>query len=265
MNKEKFWLNDPCVLISNLNFIPNAKMTNIEKLNALTRLLILISAGMFLLGYNHAFLVLALGILAILLLKSYLPTENFGEVTNKQALDKGVRGFVPYYDAQPHVGPNQACWFDQGTDFWNAAFERTPMLQFNHDDAAKRSYMNAKYELTPLTDTDGFRQIWRNEPDFCGGFSMVPDPLTVFPVQQPEAQGECNYIVRSKIDHLPISQGQNDLISTRPIVEQAWNDQQSTFREQMIGQHIDFFTQRRKHNCPDMKLSAGTAGAGGSI
>jgi len=52
---EKFWLNDPRVLIANLRVLPTSEMTNTEKLNALTRLLLVATLGMALLCYKHYF------------------------------------------------------------------------------------------------------------------------------------------------------------------------------------------------------------------
>lgn len=265
---EEFWLNDPQALFCSLNVIPTSDMTNAERLNALTRLLLLVTFGMYLLGYDQYLTVFILGIILIIVLYSYQMQENFQpEISESQALDKGIRQFDSSYDSQPHVkNPNtDACWFNQDESLWNAAYEITPKIQFNHHDDSKRSYMNAKYELTPLTDTDGFKEIWRNEPGMCGGYSMVPDPLTTFPVDEPDNRGQCNYIVRSKIDHLPVSQAQNDLISTRPIAEKAYNDSVMEFRNGIMNEHIDRFRRERQHNCPDMKIGSVSAGAGGSI
>jgi hypothetical protein len=266
MNTEKFWLKDPKSLFCNMNIFLSKDNTISMNLNALTRILLITVFVMYLCNYKHYINVLILGLLFILLMYCYGPTENFKpDITEKQALQKGIRGFVPAYDSRPHVDPNQACWFDQNTDLLNAAYELTPPIQFSHDEAAKRSYMNAKYELEPLMPAQGFTQIWRNEPDMCGGFSMVPDPITEFPVEQHDLRGQCNYIVRSKIDHLPISQGQNDLISTRPFVEAAYMQNSVDFRESIMGEHIDRFNRERKHNCPDMPLYRAAAGSGGNI
>jgi hypothetical protein len=272
MNTEKFWLKDPKSLFCNMNLLPSGSNTISSNLNALTRLLLIITFVMYLCNYDNYLTILILGLLLIIIMYMYGPKENFipdsryyNNITEKQALQTGIRGFVPGYDSRPHVPPNQACWFDQNTDLLNAAYEITPPIQFSHDEAAKRSYMNAKYELDPLIPAEGFTQIWRNEPDMCGGFTMVPDPLTEFPVEQPELRGQCNYIVRSKIDHLPISQGQNDLISTRPVVEAAYMQNTIDFRNSIMGEHIDRFTRERKHNCPDMPLYRASAGSGGSI
>ena len=266
-NSEKFWLNDPKALFSSTNVIPNSDMTNAERLNALTRLLLVITTGMYFLGYDQYFTVLALGILLIIILRSNQPREHFyPEITERQALDQGIRTFDPSYDSQPHVShpSTDPCWFNQGVSLINAAYEVTPKIQFNHFDDSKRSYMNAKYELTPLTDTEGFRQIWRSEPGMCGGYSMVPDPLTTFPVDAPDNRGQCNYIVRSQIDHLPISHAQNGLQSVRPVAELAYNQSILDFRSAIMNEHIDRFRRERQHNCPDMKLNSFSAGSGGS-
>ena len=265
-DNESFWLNDPKALLCNFNIMPTADMSVAQRLNALTRLLLVVTVVLYVLDYEQYLSVLILGLLLIVFLSCNMPREGFTpEISEAQALRQGVRQFDPTYDSRPHVPVNNACWFDQGVSLINTAYEVTPPLQFNHFDDSKRSYMNAKYELTPLTDTDGFKDIWRNEPDYCGGYSMVPDPLTQLPVEYPEAQGQCNYIVRSKIDHLPISQAQNDLISTRPIAEQAYTQSVLDFRSNIMNEHIDRFRRERQHNCADMKLNTASAGSGGSI
>lgn len=264
MSSEKFWIEEPCVLLQNWTIIPNSEMTNAERLNSLTRLLLIITTGMYLLGYENYFTVLGLGLLLIIVLRSQIK-EGF--ISEQDALKSGVRTFAPIYDSRPHVkNPlTDACWYDQNTSLLNSKFEVTPNIQFNHDDSAKRSYMNAKYELTPLTSAEGFTQIWRNEPEMCGGLSMVPDPLTTFPVDDVPNRGQCNYIVRSNIDHLPISQAQNDLNSTRPIAEDSYNQSILDFRNGIMNAHIDRFRRERQHNCADMKLNTASAGSGGSI
>lgn len=266
-SNEKFWLNDPKVLFNSTIVLPTVDMTNAEKLNALTRLLIVITAGMYFLGYEQYYTVLALGIILIVILRSNQPRENFEpRITEMQALNRGIRSFDPYFDAQPHVRnpTTDACWYDKDVSLINAAYEVTPSIQFNHDDAAKRSYMNAKYELTPLTEAEGFTQIWRNEPEMCGGYTMVPDPLTSLP-EEPDTQGQCHYIVRSIIDHLPVSQATNGLQCVRPMAEAAYNQSVLDFRTGIMNDHIDRFRRERQHNCADMKLNTASAGSGGSI
>ena len=263
ISNEPFWLYDPMVLLKNLKILPTADMTNSERLNALTRLLLIITTILYVFNYEQWVTVLGLGLLLIIILFYNKPYEHFGyhpEVTESQALKQGVRTFDPVYDAKPHGPKNQPCWFNQNTSLLNAAYEVTPAIQFNHDDAAKRSYMNAKYELIPQQEADGFTQIWRNEPGMCGGYSMTPDPLTQFPVEELESHGQCNYIVRSNVDHLPAFQ--SGLVSARPMAEMNYNESMSNFRTGLIAEHVDRFRRERQHNCPDMKLNAFAAGSG---
>jgi hypothetical protein len=68
-NKEKFWAEDPCVLVTDLRFVPTANMNRDEKLNALARLSIIICIAMYFLHYKYWFTFLVLAFLVILLLK----------------------------------------------------------------------------------------------------------------------------------------------------------------------------------------------------
>ncbi len=73
--KEKFWLDDPCVLALNIRIFPLPDMTKNEKLNSLTRLSIIISGVLYSLQYEYWFTFLTLSILTIVLLK-YLGDRN---------------------------------------------------------------------------------------------------------------------------------------------------------------------------------------------
>lgn len=65
---EKFWVDEPCALF-NPKIFPLPDMTNNEKLNALTRLALLISGGLYTIQYEYWFSFLTLSMLGILLLK----------------------------------------------------------------------------------------------------------------------------------------------------------------------------------------------------
>ena len=264
MNGSVFWLKNPCVLLTDFDIIPTCTMTVAERLNAATRLLLLWCAGMYALGNKNTYLVLGLGLLIILVLYGVQSKEKF-TINEQKALDTGIRGFTPGYDSVPHGPADKACWFDQDTDLLNALYEVTPMIQFNHDDAAKRSYSNAKYEVTPLTHQDGYTEIWRNEPGMCGEYTMTPDPLTTFPVEDSFGQGQCNYIVRSNIDHIYDQNGSNGLNSLRAIAEDGYMQSMLDYRQGIMNNHIDRFRRERQHNCADMPISSLSAGGGGTI
>ena len=67
-NKVKFWLEDPCALLKSLSIFPNMKMSKAEKLNALTRLVVVITGVMYVMEYEYwsTFLVLALFVIIVL-------------------------------------------------------------------------------------------------------------------------------------------------------------------------------------------------------
>ncbi len=66
---ERFWVEDPCVLLINIKPIPLPSMTKNEKLNALTRMAIITSGVLYAFKYEYWFSFLILSVLAILLLK----------------------------------------------------------------------------------------------------------------------------------------------------------------------------------------------------
>jgi hypothetical protein len=64
----KFFLEDPSILVTDMVIFPTANMTREQKLNALTRLAVIISAGMFVMEYNgwQTFLLSAVLILIVI-------------------------------------------------------------------------------------------------------------------------------------------------------------------------------------------------------
>jgi len=66
---EKFWAQDPCVLFNNLRIFPTASQTRNEKLNALTRLAIILTSILYYIQYEYWFTFLILSLLIVLLLK----------------------------------------------------------------------------------------------------------------------------------------------------------------------------------------------------
>nr|WQM87237.1 hypothetical protein [Marseillevirus cajuinensis] len=65
--EENFWAEDLCDLFCNLSIIPKASMSLDSKLNALTRLVIIISIIAYFLGYQYwyIFLLISLGVLIL--------------------------------------------------------------------------------------------------------------------------------------------------------------------------------------------------------
>lgn len=64
----KFWVEDPCILLS-CEIFPSSEMTKEEKLNALSRMAILVCLILWAIGNKHWLLILLLSLLIIILLE----------------------------------------------------------------------------------------------------------------------------------------------------------------------------------------------------
>ena len=73
-----FWIEAPCVLIDDFNLIPNAGLTLNEKLNALTRVILLVTGSMYIMEYKYWFTFLIVG-LAIVFIIKILDKKNMRE------------------------------------------------------------------------------------------------------------------------------------------------------------------------------------------
>ncbi len=67
MSSDKFWLDEPCILFGELAIIPTKDMSRNAKLNALTRLALLVSAGLWVGKYKEWSTFLMLSVLFIVL------------------------------------------------------------------------------------------------------------------------------------------------------------------------------------------------------
>ncbi len=68
-SNDKFWIDDPCVLIRNFALVPDAKLSLNEKLNALTRIILVVSAIMYAVEYKYWYVFLLVGLLITLAIK----------------------------------------------------------------------------------------------------------------------------------------------------------------------------------------------------
>lgn len=69
MSLEKFWTEDPCILVTNIKVLPTSEMSKDEKLNALTRLSLIISLILYYYKYEYWFTFLLISLLLIVLIK----------------------------------------------------------------------------------------------------------------------------------------------------------------------------------------------------
>lgn len=90
---EKFWLEDPSALFQSLTLIPQCDMSIPERLNALTRLILVITLILFFLRLCW-WLFLLLGIIMVIIL--YLIYYNQKPVTENYTCPKRQDEFIPY-------------------------------------------------------------------------------------------------------------------------------------------------------------------------
>lgn len=93
---NKFWIKDPCILFSNPQIFPTQNMTKAEKLNALTRLAIVIAIGMYFLKYDNWMVFLLISLLVIILLYY---SSNKSAASHKASAESKTEDFtiVPTY------------------------------------------------------------------------------------------------------------------------------------------------------------------------
>ncbi len=240
---DPFWLKNPKVLFSTLEFVPTQSMTNAERLNTLTRLLIIITVGIYFLGYNQYLTVLALGFLLILILRE-TQKENFRP-------RRGVHD------------PCHTCGFDSNMAYINSKYETTPLNQFSHTNDGLRSYTHAHYKVIPQYVPAPYREVWRKEPRFCNEFSQYPNTYNIIPdrpnnyryisenFSQPE--NKCYFEDREWIQNVPSGQCAPGRVSAMPAVQSAFMRDTLEFRNNIMGDYIDQFERQRQHNCVDFK------------
>ena len=84
-SNDLFWAKDPSVLFQNFAIFPTPDMTKNEKLNALTRLSIVVSMVMYFMEYQHWFIFLVLSLLVMVILAYAGEHEVF--TTKKMGVD----------------------------------------------------------------------------------------------------------------------------------------------------------------------------------
>jgi hypothetical protein len=245
IQNDPFWLQDPRILFKP-DFIPSQTMTNSERLNALTRLLLIITAGMYLMGYEQYLTVFVLGILLIIVLRS----------TRKE-------GFSP---RRGNHDPCHTCGFDATSAYINSKYETSPMQQYTHLNDGLRSYTHAHHKVIPVDTPAPYREVWRKEPRWCNEFSQYPNTYNIIPKVggSPQAykyitdnfsqpSNKCQYADRAWIDNTPGGRCGNQKRSAMPAIQSAFMRDSMEFRNNIMGEYIDQFERERNHLCVDFK------------
>lgn len=73
---DLFWINNPKILIENLNIIPSPSMTEMERLNTISRLIIVMTIILYISGYNLWFYFMILSLSIIIFIYYYNENEK---------------------------------------------------------------------------------------------------------------------------------------------------------------------------------------------
>jgi hypothetical protein len=106
--KEKFWPNNLCVLFTDFHIIPMGHMSKNEKLNALTRLVILITIVLFIMNISHwlIFILAAFGIIILLKSLNSSKKEGFSITPTYTGLDLQETEVAPLFAEEWSIFPN---------------------------------------------------------------------------------------------------------------------------------------------------------------
>lgn len=144
----KFWLENPSDLFSSLEILPCSSMNNNEKLNALTRLIILISVIFYFMGNNRmAICVSLIGIAVIILVHNMILRNPIEGWTYPRKYTATVYDSVAKPPAVPSGMPSSAQVISPELEEWISDIN-SGRPQTNYP--AMLNYDNQTYE-TPIT------------------------------------------------------------------------------------------------------------------
>lgn len=232
---DPFWLNDPKVIVKNFVIIPDQNMTDAERLNALTRLLIVICIGLYACGYKEWTTVFVLGLVLIIVLRN---AKN--------------EGFAP---RRGRHDPCNTCGFDSTLPYINSKYETTPMNQWSHTNDGLRSYTHAHYKVIPVDTPAPYREVWRKDSKWCNEYSQYPSSFVMLSQPGPknnQPQNKCHYEDRTYVDVLPQASCQKRQ-PTMQMSQPAFMRDSQEFRNNIMGEIVDQFGRRTQHNCVGFK------------
>lgn len=234
---DVFWTHDPMILLKP-DIIPSKTMSPSERLNALSRLLIITTFVLYMMDYDIWLAVFILGALIILILR-----------TNRK-----IEGFAPH---RGNHDPCHNCGPDATNPYINSKYETSPQNQFSHVNYGLRSYANAKYKVIPFDVPSPYQESWRTETPFRSEFSEYPQTYDIVPPGHVGFNQPANrryFEDRSWVLNSP--QGKSyptAKVSAMPAVQSAFMRDSMEFRNNIMGEYIDTFARQRQHNCVGFK------------
>jgi hypothetical protein len=126
----KFWIEDPCILLTDIVFFPTANMTREQKLNALTRLAVVIAVAMFVMDSKYWSTFLLISVLFLVIIEYSEKSkdargankEGFSIVPTRVGDDFHQTVVAPLFAEEVRIPP-PAYEMESSVDFTDIPFE----------------------------------------------------------------------------------------------------------------------------------------------
>ena len=221
-SNDLFWAKDPGVLFQNFAIFPTPEMTKNEKLNALTRLTIVVSIIMYFMEYQHWFIFLVLSLLVIVILAYAGDSEAFATKTKK-----------------PEEAENEESGIDDGIE----KFTVTP------------TYVGTDFMQTVVSPT--YSEEWQNPPRAYDLYTNVPylnNPDTFDTPMMPQSYPYGQYLTKTNLlpsDEYYTHLGCGGPRTARNYINSTFLRHDLSFRENMIQMYKKKLNRRFRQNNQD--------------
>ncbi len=216
-SNDLFWAKDPSVLFQNFTIFPTPDMTKNEKLNALTRLAIVVSIIMYFMEYQHWFIFLVLSLLVIVILAYAGDPETF---TTKKV--------------------------EESTDTDGDTIEKFTVTP---------TYVGTDFQQTVVSPT--FSEEWHNPPpayDLYTNTTSLHNPQSFETPMKPQSYPYGQYLTRTNLlpsDEYYTHLGCGGPRTAREYVNSAFTRHDLSFRDNMMRIYRKKLNRRFRMNCQD--------------
>lgn len=222
---DKFWVEDPCILFRELAIFPAKDMTKPEKLNALTRLVIISAIVMYYMKYENWFPFLTLSILLIIVFNYSEGEEKFKKQLkeDESSEDNSSENLVENFSIVPTMTSG---------DF--------------HQTVIAPSFAE-EWQINPSATDSHVGEIYTEQPQYQSGYD-TPLRQKSYPYNQ--------YLTRTNLlpsDEYTIHQQCGGARSAREFQNNAWTRHAIANRENMSRLHKKKLNARFRHSrCHDV-------------
>jgi len=224
-SSNKFWVEDPCALFTELALFPTTDMSKAEKLNALARLAIVIAIVMYFMKYEHWFVFLVLSILVVVVLNyAGAASESFKKGSAKKSKSD-----------------------DEEEDDKDESVEDFTIVP---------TYVGTDFQQTVVAPT--YAEEWQIPPPAYDIYTQVPYPGaaadTFEKPMQPQSYPYGQYLTRTNLlpsDEYYIHLGCGGARTAREYINSTFLRHDLARRENMTRIYKKKLNRRFRHNCQD--------------